>query len=240
MALLKVVGSGSSGNSYIVECDNEILLIELGMPWRDILKSLNYDIKNVTASIVSHQHLDHANKDTIKKAIQYSIPVYSCLEVAETYKGVKELKKGKKVDIGGFKIQPVPLFHNAMNYGFIVEHKEFGKAIFCTDTNKIPYRFKGVNHFFVEANYSNDIMVDHLCDNVWSKSASENHMEINDTIEFLKNSYSKDTQNIVLLHLSDGNSNADEFVKKVKNELGFNDVFIADKNLVVSLCKEEF
>lgn len=240
MALLKVVGSGSSGNSYIVECDNEILLIELGMPWRDILKSLNYDIKNVTAAIVSHQHLDHANKDTIRKAIQYGIPVYSCLEVAETYKGVKELKKGKKVDIGGFKIQPIPLYHNAMNYGFIIENKEFGKAIFCTDTNKIPYLFKEVNHLWIEANYSDDIMVNNLCDNVYSQSASENHMEINDTIDFLKNNYNSKIQSVVLLHLSNGNSNAYEFVKKTKDGLGFNEIYVAEKNLIVPLCKEEF
>lgn len=54
MALLKVVGSGSSGNSYIVECDNEILLIELGMSWKDILKGLNYKIEDVAGCLVSH------------------------------------------------------------------------------------------------------------------------------------------------------------------------------------------
>lgn len=240
MAELKTIGSGSSGNAYILQCKNETLLIELGMPWSDILKALNYQIGNVVGCIISHCHQDHANKDTIHKVIQYGIPVYSCEEVAKICKGVNTIKKGRKTKIGGFKIQPVLLFHNVMNFGYVIEHEEIGKAVFCTDTNRIPYRFKNANHLWVESNYSNDIMIDHLCDNVWSQSASENHMEINDTIDVLKENYNASLQTIILLHLSNGNSNADEFVKKVKNELGFNNVYVADKHLIVPLCKDEF
>ena len=55
MAELRVIGSGSSGNSYILKCKNETLLIELGMPWSDILKGLNYKIDDVAGCIVSHR-----------------------------------------------------------------------------------------------------------------------------------------------------------------------------------------
>ena len=240
MAKLICFGSGSSGNSYAIKCENETLLIELGITWKDIISGLNYDIKDVVGSIISHVHRDHANKDTIKKAIQYGIPIYSCGEVAKEYKGINTLKKGRKTSIGGFKIQPILLFHNCDNFGFVIEHDEIGKAIFCTDTCQIPYRFKNANHLWFEANYSYDIMIDHMCENVYSQSASENHMEINDTIDALKVNYSSDLQTIVLLHLSNGNSNANDFVKRVKNELGFNDVWIADKGLMVELKKDEF
>ena len=63
------------------------------------------------------RHGDHANKDTIRKLIQYGIPVYSCEEVAHENKGVTILKKGRKTSIGGFKFQPILLFHNCMNFG---------------------------------------------------------------------------------------------------------------------------
>lgn len=240
MAELRVIGSGSSGNAYILQCNNETLLIELGMPWKDILKGLNYKIEDVAGCLVSHEHSDHANKDTIRKVIQYGIPTYSCEEVAKMCKGVNTIKKGRKTSIGGFKIQPVLMFHNVMNFGYVIEHEEIGKAVFCTDTNRIPYRFKNVNHLWVEANYSNDIMVDHLCDNVWSQSASENHMEINDTIDVLKENYNASLQTIILLHLSDGNSNEKKFIERIQEELGFFNVHIAKKNLTLQLEKEEF
>lgn len=57
MAKLKCISSGSQGNSYIIECENETLLLELGVSWNDILKGLNYDLKKVRACLVSHHHL---------------------------------------------------------------------------------------------------------------------------------------------------------------------------------------
>lgn len=185
-------------------------------------------------------HSDHANKDTIKKVIQYGIPIYSNEETRAVDKRIISIKKGRKTSIGGFKIQPIVLFHNCMNFGYVIEHEEIGKLVFCTDTCRIPYRFKNVNHFIAEANYSYDLLIDHMCDNVYSQSASENHMEINDTIEMLKENYSSSLQNVVLIHLSNGNSDANEFVKKTKEELGFNNVFVAEKNFVLPLYKEEF
>lgn len=192
----------------------------------------------VLSATVSHS--DHANKDTIKKVIQYGIPIYSNEETRVIDKRIISIKKGRKTSIGGFKIQPIVLFHNCMNFGYVIEHEEIGKLVFCTDTCRIPYRFKNVNHFIVEANYCYDLLIDHMCDNVYSQSASENHMEINDTIEMLKENYSQSLQNVVLIHLSNGNSDANEFVKKTKEELGFNNVFVAEKNFVLPLYKEEF
>lgn len=240
MAKLKVIGSGSSGNSYIIQCNNETLLIELGMPWKDILKGLGYDISNVVGAVISHTHQDHANKDTIRKVIQYGIPIHSCDDVSSMYKDVNELKKGRKIAIGGFKIQAIPLFHNATCFGFIIEHDEIGKAIFCTDTCRIPYRFKDANHLWIEANYDYCLMIDHMCDNIYSQSASENHMEINDTIDVVKENYNNALQTVVLLHLSNGNSNSNDFVKRVKEAIGFNNVWVADKGLKIELNKEDF
>lgn len=192
----------------------------------------------VLSATVSHS--DHANKDTIRKVVQYGIPIYSNEETRVVDKRIISMKKGRKTSIGGFKIQPILLFHNCMNFGYVIEHEEIGKLVFCTDTCRIPYRFKNVNHFMVEANYSYDLLIDHMCDNVYSQSASENHMEINDTIEMLKENYSSSLQNVVLIHLSNGNSDANEFVKKTKEELGFNNIFVAEKNFVLPLQKEEF
>lgn len=240
MAELLCFGSGSSGNSYAIKCESETLLIELGLPWKDIISGLNFDITNVVGSLISHVHSDHANKETIRKALQYGIPVYSNEETRNIDKRIKNIKKGAKTQVGGFEIQPIPLFHNCMNFGFVIEHEEMGKLVFCTDTCRIPYRFKNVQHFMVESNYSYDLLIDHMVDDVYSQSASENHMEINDTIAFLKENYNENLQTIVLLHLSNGNSNASEFVKKTKEELSFNNVFIAEKNFVLPLCKEEF
>lgn len=56
MAVLKVTGSSSKGNSYIVETENESIILDLGCKWNDILKSLNYKIENVVGVLVTHSH----------------------------------------------------------------------------------------------------------------------------------------------------------------------------------------
>lgn len=56
MCKLKVVGSSSKGNSYIVETSNESLILELGCKWSEVLGMLDYKIGKVLGVLVSHAH----------------------------------------------------------------------------------------------------------------------------------------------------------------------------------------
>ena len=240
MARLRVLSSGSHGNCYILECGNEQLLIELGISWKEILKGLGYDLSKVVACLVSHKHSDHLNQSAVTNAIKCGLSVYSNSDVNSIYPQVKVLKKGIKMRLGGFKVQAIPLFHSVENYGFVIEHEECGKIVFCTDTYQIPYRFKGVQHYLVEANNEFDEMIDNLCDNIKSRSHNNDHLELSDTIEFLKENYSSDLQSITLIHLSQTNIDAEKAVQKVKDELGFANVKYAQSGLEIELNKEEF
>lgn len=239
MATLKVLSSGSHGNCYLLQCANETLILELGIKWGDILKGLNYNLGCVCGCLCSHLHSDHSR--SIQNALSFGLSVYSCEEVANTYVGVETLNLKEKTRIGkGFIVQPIKLFHNVECYGFLIQHEEFGKMVFCTDTNSVPYKFKSVNHWLIEANYSQDVLIDNACDNSYSRSASENHLEINDTIEVLKRNYSSELQNVVLIHLSSGNSNEKDFKERVQQELGFDRVWIANSGVEIELNKSEF
>ena len=72
---IRVISSGSCGNAYILECGNEILILGLGISWKDIVKALNFDLSKIVACVVTHQHTDHAK--SIKDAIKAGFPVYS-------------------------------------------------------------------------------------------------------------------------------------------------------------------
>jgi phosphoribosyl 1,2-cyclic phosphodiesterase len=239
MATLKVLSSGSHGNCYLLQCKDETLILELGIKWGDILKGLNYNLGCVCGCLCSHLHSDHSR--SIQNALSFGLSVYSCVEVANTYLGVKTINLKEKTRIGkGFIVQPIKLFHNVECYGSLIQHKEFGKMVFATDTNSVPYKFKGVQHWLLEANYSQDILIDNACNDVYSRSASENHLEINDTIEVLKRNHSSELQNVVLIHLSNGNSNEKDFKERVQQELGFENVWVANSGLEIQLNESEF
>lgn len=55
-ATLQVIQSGSQGNSYCLEVNGEWLLIELGLPWKQILKALNFNLEGISGVLVSHAH----------------------------------------------------------------------------------------------------------------------------------------------------------------------------------------
>ena len=54
---LRCLSSESSGNGYVLESNDEILLLEAGMKLQTLKQSLNYDLSKVRGVVVTHGHL---------------------------------------------------------------------------------------------------------------------------------------------------------------------------------------
>lgn len=55
-AILTVLSSSSHGNGYVIESDNEVLILEAGVSFKECAKVLNYNLEGVKAVCVSHGH----------------------------------------------------------------------------------------------------------------------------------------------------------------------------------------
>ena len=56
------LGSGSSGNSTLVENDGRYILIDVGITYKDLLEKLSIlkvEISKIEAVIFTHAHIDH-------------------------------------------------------------------------------------------------------------------------------------------------------------------------------------
>lgn len=54
---VRCIGSGSSGNSYaLFDNEGKILLLDLGLTRREIVKGIGYRISDVVGCVVSHEH----------------------------------------------------------------------------------------------------------------------------------------------------------------------------------------
>lgn len=54
---LSVIGTGSSGNTYILEAnDYQQLIIDCGCPLKEVKKKLNFHLSDIAGVIVSHAH----------------------------------------------------------------------------------------------------------------------------------------------------------------------------------------
>lgn len=237
MAKLIVVGSGSAGNSYIIQTEKETLLLELGVKWDKILGALNYKIKDVVGALVTHVHKDHSK--SISHAIEYGIDVYSNKDVVSRHKGTKLLEIHKKYRIGGFKVQPIHVEHNVENYAYLIEHDELGRLLFITDAVSFPYNVKNINHLMIEANNSEEVILNNMCDGKTTNSCSEFHMEINNTIDAICRLFNPNMNTIMLVHLSAFQSDENAFRNMVLDEVGIMP-YIAHENVIVELSKEDF
>lgn len=53
----KVIGTGSKGNAYLLENEQEALLIECGMKTDFVKKELMFNLSKIQGMLVSHEHL---------------------------------------------------------------------------------------------------------------------------------------------------------------------------------------
>jgi len=53
-----VLASGSKGNCYCLQNDNEVLIIEAGVSFMDVKKHLDFRVSDIRCILCSHEHFD--------------------------------------------------------------------------------------------------------------------------------------------------------------------------------------
>lgn len=237
---LKVIGSGSSGNSYILENETEALIIEAGLPFLEVKKALDFNVMKIAGVIVSHEHLDHAQY--IKQYMRAGISVYTAFETQTaleviTGERTTAIPPLKKCQIGKFTITPFNVPHDTdiECYGYLIEHEEMGKLLFMTDLEYCRYNFskQGINHILIESNYSMDL-VDR--DEPNYEHRLRGHMSIDTALKFISTNDNPMLLNVVLIHLSDKSGNPALFTEETKKTIEYGaNVYVAMKGLEVDL-----
>lgn len=222
---LKILGSSSKGNGYVLEAENEALIIEAGVKLLEAKKAVGFNISKVVGCIVTHQHNDHAGYvQEYAKAGVVVLALSSVIESKKLVRNYKTIEVGKGYMLGNFKVLPFEVMHDVPCVGYLIEHPECGKVLFVTDTYAMQYRFTGVTHWLIEANYADDILTDNILEGripqAMRRRLLTSHMELNNTKEVLISSDLSKTRNIVLIHLSDGNSDERRFIAECKAATG--------------------
>ena len=182
------------------------------------------------------RHQDHVK--SLDYFINLGIPCYGNKDVCSIHKGCIELPNILKVD--GLKVQTYEFVHDVPNNAFIIDTSDGIRILYCTDTQYIPKIVKRVNYVIIECNNNFDTIVDNAMEGDMTMSNFKEHQNINDCIEYLKRIYNVDLQQVVLWHLSSTNINPNEAVKRVRRELGFENVVYAQRGLEIELVKSEF
>mgnify|MGYP000966548978 FL=1 len=226
---IKILASGSSGNAYRISDGKTSLLLDAGIHFRAIQVGCDFQTGSISGCLVTHRHGDHAK--AIPKMLQRGIRVYSNADVAALHAGVRAMQSLLEYGIGTFSVLPFEVTHDVPCFGYQVESLVTGeKLVYITDSAYVKYTFKGLTHIMVEANYAQEIIVDNARNEripvYLAERVIKTHMSIETLLGLLRANDMSAVRQIYLLHLSDGNSDAESFRRQVQQETGA-EVYIA-------------
>lgn len=225
---IQVLASSSSGNCYRISDGKTSLLLECGIPFKEIQKKLSFKLHEIDGCLVTHEHLDHAK--SVMELLKSGIDVYMSCGTAKSFEHdffkTTNIKALGQFKVGTFEVLPFDVQHDAIDpLGFVLYStvtKE--KLLFATDTYYIKYQFPKLNYIMVECNYAIDILKANFEAGKLTAALKgrllQSHFELSNVKKFLQANDLSKVKEIYLLHLSSGNSDEGRFKREIQELTG--------------------
>ncbi len=206
---IKSLASGSSGNCYHVSDGKTQLLIECGLPVREIHKRLGYGLSYVEACLISHSHGDHC--EAAAEIVTAGVKVYAS---NETFSAIVAdpgdmspyyqypVFPGNRYAIGTWTVKPFALLHDiAGALGFVCDVGD-DRLVYMSNSPYCIHRFDRITHLMIESQDSNDILA------------------ANPVLNFLKSHDISQLREMWLLHLNESNDKQRLFRRAIECHVG--------------------
>lgn len=228
---LKTIASGSKGNCSIVLCDETKFIIDMGISYLTLKRSLeenSLSFDQFTGILITHNHKDHISglASLIKKThIKVFIPV-------EMYESIKELVPKDRCEfiddifkVNDTEIELIHTSHDApYSIGFIITQNS-KSIVYVTDTGYINRKYlnKMINKdlYLIESNHDEIMLMDgpyprFLKERVIS---DKGHLSNTTTSKYLSKLAGDKTKYIILAHISEKNNTEELAYKCTQEEL---------------------
>jgi phosphoribosyl 1,2-cyclic phosphodiesterase len=210
---LTSLGSGSSGNAFLLEDHEQRVLIDCGVGVRAIQRSLAGSDLPITM-VISHEHIDHvrAMASVLKSHPCNVIATEGTLGAIGRQANWKSASIGERVQIGSTSISFVHVSHDAAEpCGFLIETPDLTASI-LTDLGNVTLDVLDAvaesNVIVLESNYDEGMLRKsrypaHLKRRI---RGTRGHLSNDDCAATLAEVASADTLGIWLCHLSHNNN----------------------------------
>ena len=240
------LGTGSRGNSTLLETDEVKVLIDQGFSGAQLEKRLgllNIKPTDIDCVLLSHHHGDHGGGAVIAQKrwkLKILANELTAMELGLDPMQTSHFDHLDLIRIGEeLTILPVPVPHaGSDNVAFIASYRSERAAI-ITDlgswTDELVKHVHGCEHISIEANYDER----KLDSGPYPYSLKERirgrggHLSNNQTGRFLAEVCTAETRNVVLTHLSEKNNSphlAESTVLFYIGELFDGDIYISGQN----------
>ncbi|MBI9093198.1 MAG: MBL fold metallo-hydrolase, partial [Desulfobacterium sp.] len=179
--------SSSAGNLYQVSDSTSSLLVECGLPIREIKRYLKFDLSRIEGCLLTHAHGDHAK--AAREIMAAGIDLYCSQGTAEALDlsghRLHIVQSQKAFKIGPWQVLPFDTQHDVPEpLGFLIVNGDF-KLLFATDTYYVKWQFRGLTHIAIECNYSMEALSPDL-NFTRKKRLMESHMGLHTLKDFFR------------------------------------------------------
>jgi len=229
-----VLASGSSANATYISSGRTRLLVDCGLPAREIVRRLSeipVDPKKLDGILISHAHTDHFRSAGTMFA-KYGVPVYTNPETEDAILGKPSCGSFWRVrdcrcfpeSVGDIRIETFSIPHGGgardagRPVGFLFRSGD-ARIGHVTDAGELPHDFakalRGVNAMVIEANYHRPTVRRKLRDPAFSADWSylnwvdspTGHLSNEQCVEALGEILTRETEAVFPAHLSENHRN---------------------------------
>ncbi len=252
------LGSGSSGNSYLLKTENSGILIDAGISIRNLKKSLKeygFSLDHINAVFVTHDHADHI-KAVGHLANDHEKPIYAtelvhmginrnyCISSKLTAKHQCIVNKEQQTVIGDFTVTAFEVSHDSTDcVGYKIEAEDI---TFCviTDcgqiTHQVAQAISVANYLVIEANHEESMLASgpypaYLKGRILS---GQGHLSNKQCADALVSYATPELRHVWLCHLSEEN-NHPELARKTIDQVLRSNGLIIGKDFEVEVLKRK-
>jgi phosphoribosyl 1,2-cyclic phosphodiesterase len=216
-----ILASGSAGNAIYIQKGATRILVDAGLPGREIdkrLQSIGVDVGKLMGIVVSHEHGDHsAGVGVLARKVR--CPVWLTRGTFEAsrrkFKGrerVMFFDNDENFSIGDLSFQPFAISHDAQDpVNFIVDDgtSKLGVATDMGVVSQLAYeRLSKSDMVILESNYDREMLM--TGSYPWSVKqrimGTRGHLDNSDASETLGRLIDAGLEQVVLAHLSEENN----------------------------------
>lgn len=241
---LKVLASGSKGNSSLLITDNIKVIIDLGMSYPYISSKLleeNIKPSEIDAILITHTHNDHIKglRQFVKKNnTMVYVPLKMAEELSQTIPTTTLRIIEEELTIKDLDISIIHTSHDAVaSVGYIFTNKD-KTIVYITDTGyinrKYLERIKNKNIYYIESNHDEEMLMNGPYPHTLKQRilSDEGHLSNKTTAGYLKNVVGSNTKYIILAHLSEKNNTEDlayQTTKEAMDEISYHEEILITK-----------
>jgi phosphoribosyl 1,2-cyclic phosphodiesterase len=240
---IKTIASGSKGNCTIVLCNETKLIIDMGISYLTLKKSLEENSLSFTdfsGILITHCHKDHT-KGLSSLVKQTGLNVYIPEKMYDSIKEYVPYQKCQFIDdeftINDVEIELIHTSHDApSSVGYIINYNN-RSLVYVTDTGYINRKYLnkmvGKDAYAIESNHDEIMLMDgpyprFLKERVIS---DKGHLSNKTTAKYLNKIIGDNTSNVILLHLSETNNTEEKALEAMQEEN-------IDKKSIITIAKQ--